>query len=94
MFVCPDHAARCPFEMQPGEITRPAADQRLDKSEGHDNQSSVHSIEARLDPRPHHIRKRHAQGAAQHEVGHNAQAGQKNSEPEKKNRKSEPFNAA
>src|SRR5205823_3358922 len=51
-------------------------------------------IEFWFDRRAHHVRERHAEGAATHEVRHDAQCGQKDSEPKKKNPQREPFNAA
>ena len=51
-------------------------------------------IEFWFDRRAHHVRERHAKGAPTHEVRHDAQCGQKDSETKKKNRKREPFNAA
>src|SRR5207237_6654561 len=42
----------------------------------------------------HHVRKRHGQCAAKHQIGHDAQRRQKNSKPKKEKRKREPFDAA
>src|SRR5216110_3185464 len=54
----------------------------------------MNRIEFWFDRRAHHVRERHAEGAATHEVRHDAQCGKKDSETKKKNRKREPFNAA
>ncbi len=43
-------------------------------------------VEARFDARAHHIRKRDAQRAAEHEIRHDAQARQENAEAEKEDR--------
>ena len=43
---------------------------------------------------PHHVRKRHAKSAAEHQIRNDAQRRQKNSKPEKKNRQRKPFDAA
>src|SRR5262245_22537143 len=54
----------------------------------------MHHIEFWLDLCSHHVGNRHAKRPAQHEVKHNTQSRQKNSEAEKKNRQRKPFNAA
>ena len=61
------------FEMQPGEITRPAADERLRKGEEHDQQARVDGVELRLDPRAQHVGERDAERAAKHQIGHDPQ---------------------
>src|ERR1043166_2090932 len=94
MLVRADDAARRAFEMEPGEVTRPAAHERLREGEEHDEQSRGNSIELRLDPRPKHVGDGDAKGSAQHQVGHNPQTRQKNAEPEKKNGEGEPLDAA
>ena len=86
MLVCLNHAPRCPFEMEPGEVTGPPSYERLRKSEQHDQQPRMHSVKFRLNLRPHHVGKRDAKSASKHQVGHNAQRRQKNSQTEKENR--------
>src|SRR5438552_18135435 len=54
----------------------------------------MNGIEFWLDRRAHHVRERHAESAATHEVRHDPQCGQENPETQKKNRQREPFNAA
>src|SRR5260370_1136132 len=54
----------------------------------------MHRVEFWLDRRAYHVRERHAECTAKHEVRHDAQGGQKKSETEKKNRQREPFYAA
>jgi len=66
----------------------------LGKGEKHDEQSRRHRIETRLDPGPEHVGNRHAKRSAQHQVRQNAQAGQKNPQPEQEDREREPFDAA
>src|SRR5438067_13942573 len=79
------------FEMQPREITRPAADQRLRKSEKHHQEPRVNGIEARFDSRAHHIRKSDAEGAAEHQIRDDPQRGKEHADTKKKNRQREPF---
>ncbi len=94
MFMPADDAARRPFEAKPGEISGPASHKRLGESETHYQQPRAHGIKLGLDPRAHHVGKRHAQRAPKHKIRHDAQRRQKNSQPEKKNRQREPFDAA
>src|SRR6266404_3342600 len=54
----------------------------------------MHRVEFWLDRSAYHERERHAERTAKHEVRHDAQGGQKESETKKKNRQREPFNAA
>src|SRR6266567_8766156 len=54
----------------------------------------MNGIEFWLDRRAHHIRERHAESTATHEVRHDAQCGQEDPQTKKENRKCEPFNAA
>ena len=93
-FVRADNAARRAFEMEPGEVTRPAADERLGEGEKRDEQSRRDGIELRLDPRPQHVGNRDAERSPQHQVGHDPQSRQKYSQPEKENGEREPFDAA
>ena len=94
LLVRADDGARRPFEMEPGEVTRPAADQRLREGEKRNEQSRGDGVELRLDPRPQHVGDRDAQRSAKHQVGHDPQARQKYSQPEKENGEREPFDAA
>src|SRR5947209_9890511 len=94
MFVRANDAPRCAFEMKPSEVTRKTANERLDKGETHHKQPRGHGIEFRLDVRAHHVRERDGQCAAKHQIGNDAQARKKNSEPEKKQGEREPFDAA
>src|SRR5437764_3045709 len=82
------------FEMQPGEITRPAADERLRKSEKHHQQPRVNGIEARFDSSPYHIRKSDAKSAAEHQIRDDSQWGNEYADAKQKNRQREPFDAA
>src|SRR5436190_248538 len=94
MLVLPNHVCRCSFETQPGEIPREPAYERLRKRQNHHQQARVYRVEFWFDPRSHHVRKRHAKSAAQHQIRNDAQARQKNSESKKKDRQRKPFNAA
>src|SRR5581483_7595201 len=93
-FVRHNDAARRAFEMQPGEVTGKSPNERLHEGEQRHEQTGVDGIVARLDPLPHHVGKRNAQRAAEHQIRNNAQPGHENTEPEKKNRQGEPFDAA
>src|ERR1022692_3144969 len=94
MLASSDDVSWSAFEVQPGEITREAAHQRLDERQRHDQQTRVHGIELRLDARAHHVGKRHAKCAAKHEIRNNSECRQKNSQAEEKDRQREPFDAA
>src|SRR6476620_11789931 len=75
------------FEMQPGKITGPATDEWLRESQEHDQQAGVDGIEARLDPRTHHIRERDTQRATQHQIRDNPQRRDKYTQAEEKDGK-------
>ena len=94
MFVLPNDVCRCAFETQPGEIPGESAHERLRKREDHHQQTRVHRVELWFDPCPHHVRKRYAKSATQHQIRNNAQSGQKNSQAKKKDRERKPFDAA
>src|SRR5437868_12655793 len=85
MFVLADDSPRCPFEMEQGEIARPSTDQRLSKREKRDEQTRRDCVELRFDSRAQHIRDRNAESAAKHQIGNDAERGQKDSQSEKKN---------
>ena len=70
MFVRADDGTRRPFEMEPGEVTRPAADQGLGEGEEHDEQARGNRVELRFDPRPQHVGNRDAERSAKHEIRH------------------------
>src|SRR5437588_11490191 len=80
--------------MEPGEIARPSAHERLREREKSDEKPRRDGIELRLDPRAQHVRDRHAKRSAEHEVRHDPQAREKNPEPEKEHGQREPFDAA
>src|SRR5207253_9544946 len=82
------------FEMQPGKITGPAADEWLRESQEHDQQAGVDGIEARLDARTDHIRERNAERAAQHQIRHDSQRRNKHTRAEEKDGKGEPSDTA
>src|SRR5438477_2648507 len=94
MFVGGDDCARRPFEMEPGEVTRPAANERLRESEEGYKQARGNGYELRFDSRAQHVGDRDAKRSAKHQVRHNSQRRQKNSKPEKKDSEREPFDAA
>src|SRR5438132_350023 len=94
MLARANNAARCAFEMEPGEIARKSAHQRLRESQTHDEQARRNGVELWFDPRADHVGKRHGQCSAKHQIGHDAQRRQKNSEAKKEKRKREPFDAA
>src|SRR5262249_35063190 len=66
IFVRTNHIARRPFEMEPGEKTRKSADERLNESETHNQQTYRKSIKLRFDIRPNHVRKSHGQRSTEH----------------------------
>src|SRR5438270_8295886 len=72
MFVGANNAAWRPFEMEPGEVSRKSAHERLEKSETHHEQARRHGIELRFDVRADHVGKRHGQSAAEHQIRNNA----------------------
>src|SRR4051794_34702795 len=77
--------ARGALELQPGKITRPAADERLRESQEHDQQSRRNGVELWLDASVEHVGESHAKCPAKHEVGNNTDFGQEDAETEKKN---------
>ena len=93
-FMRTNDAARGALKMQPGEVARPTAHQRLDGGQHHDEQARMHRVVSRLDARPYHIREGHAQRSSEHQIRHDAQTRQKNSQSEKKHRQGKPFDAA
>src|SRR5438128_12210132 len=93
-FVCADNAARCAFKMEPGEIARKSAHERLEKSQTHHEQARGDGVELRFDVRSNHVGKRDGQCAAEHQIRHDAQRRQKNSKAKKEKRQCEPFDAA
>ena len=54
----------------------------------------MNGIEARFDPRAHHIRKSDAKCAAEHQIRDDPQWGKEHADAKKKNREREPFDAA
>src|ERR1043166_4947526 len=94
MLMGADDRARRSFEMQPCEVTRPPADERLRESEKRHEQARRDRVEFRLNPRPKHVGDGDAKSPTEHDVRHDPQPRQKNSEPEKKNGEREPFDAA
>src|SRR6476469_3807803 len=82
------------LEMQPSEITRPAAEERLRESEKHHQQPRVNGIKARFDSRPHHVRKGDAERAAEHQIRDDPQQRNEDANAKKQNRECEPFDAA
>src|SRR5712664_37694 len=94
MFVGADYAARRSFEMEPGKVSRESAHERLQKSQTHHEQACGDGIELWFDPGADHVGKRDGQGAAEHQIRHNAQRRQKNSETKKEKGKREPFDTA
>src|SRR5437660_11811910 len=82
------------FEMQPGKISRPTANEWLGESQEHDQEAGMNGIEARLDACTHHIRERDTQGAAQHQIRHNPQRRNKHAHAEEKDGKGEPVDTA
>ena len=75
MLVGADDLARCAFEMKPGEITRPSADQRLGKGEERYKETGGDRVELRFDSRAQHVRDRHAERAAEHQIGNDPEGG-------------------
>src|SRR5947207_15506239 len=45
MFVCANDPARCPFEMEPGKITRESPNEWLEKSQTHHEQARGNGVE-------------------------------------------------
>src|SRR5205085_6753927 len=77
-----------------GKITRPTSDEWLRKSKEHDQQAGKNGIEARLDPRAHHIRESDTKCAAQHQIREDPQGWKKHADAEKKDGEREPFDTA
>src|SRR5450432_247243 len=94
MFVPGNNSARCAFEMEPREIARPSTDQRLSKGEKSYEETGGDRVELRFDSRAQHIRDRDAKSAAKHQIGNDAERGQKDSKSKKKNGERKPFDAA
>src|SRR5438105_12009964 len=94
LLVARDYRPGSAFEMQPGKITRPAANKWLSESEKHHEQSRCDGVEARLDSGAYHIGKCDAKCAAEHEVGHDAQWREENSQAKEEKGQGEPFNTA
>src|SRR5205823_4411680 len=93
-FVGADNVARRPLEVEPGKVTRKSANERLDKSQTHYEQSRRDSIELWLDPRANHVRERNGQCPTKHQIGDNSERRQKNSKAGEKKREREPFDTA
>src|SRR5262249_21323289 len=93
IFMRANSAARCPFEMERGEVARKSANEWLQKSQAHHEQACGYGVEPRLNARPDHVGKRDRQRAAEHQIRHNSQRRQKNSQTEKEKRECEPFDA-
>ena len=66
MFVRANDTARRTLEMEPGEVARKSAHERLQKSQTHHQQARGDSVEFWFDPRPDHVGQRHGEGAAKH----------------------------
>src|ERR1051326_2017516 len=94
MFVRANDVARSAFEMEPREVTRKSANERLHESETHHEQTRRHRIELWFDVRAHHVGKRDGERTAKHQVGNDPQRREKNSQTEKKERERKPFDAA
>src|SRR5437867_3414453 len=94
LLVARDYCAGSAFELQPGKITRPAANKRLSESEKHYKQSRRNGVEPRLDAGTNHIGKGNAKRAAKHEVGHNTQHREENAQAKEEKSKAEPFETA
>src|SRR5262249_18442949 len=76
------------------QLPRTSADERLRKRQNNREQPRAHRVELRFDPRPHHVGKRYAKRAAQHQVRNDSERGKKDTQAKKKNRQRKPFNAA
>ena len=64
------------FELQPGEVTSPSADQRLGESQEGDQQARTDRVEARFQLCMNHVGEGHQEGASEHEVCDDAQGGE------------------
>src|SRR6266852_52864 len=92
--VCADDTARCAFKMEPREIARKSAHERLEKSQTHHEQTRGDGVKLWFDARADHVGKRDGQCAAKHQIMHDAQRRQKNSKAKKEKRQREPLDAA
>src|SRR5439155_26046314 len=72
-FVCTDDAARCAFKMEPREIARKSAHERLEKSQTHHEQTRGDGVKLSFDARADHVGKLDGQCAAKHQRRHDAQ---------------------
>src|SRR3954462_6974911 len=86
LLVSGDYGSRRAFHMQPCEVAGESARERLDKRQSHDQKTSVHGVELRLDPRANHVGKRDAQCSAKHQVRNDTQLAEEDPQPEKENR--------
>ena len=89
-----DHGERRPFELEPGEITRPPADERLCKGKKHHQQARGHGIELRFDAGVQHVGESDAKRPAEHEIRNDPHFRQKDTQPEKDHGQREPLHAA
>src|SRR6266513_1712782 len=94
MFVRANDTARCSLEMEPGEVARKSAHERLQKSQTHHEQASGNGVEFWFDSRAKHVGQRHRESAAKHQIRNNAQRRQKDSKTKQEEREREPFDTA
>src|SRR5260370_841049 len=80
--------------MKPGKVSRESAHKRLQKSQTHHEQARGDGVELWFDPRADHVGKRDGQGAAKHQIRHDAKRWQKNSKTKKKKCERKPFDTA
>src|SRR5205809_6461267 len=83
MLVCLNHAPRCPFEMEPGEVTGPPSHERLRKSEQHPPPPPPHTANSPPHPPPPPLRNRAPQPAPQHPAPHTPHPSQPHPHPHK-----------